>query len=122
MISDFVEWGYKHLLSTTPQGVTRLIGGRANTLGINMNDALKEYMEGLIDAYIEHYWDHIPSEKILEECIKYGSVNTDRVIAWGICLIQMKEDVMVQRRASDQEGVMHLPQYKKTYGGRIIRV
>ncbi len=121
MIADLVDWGHRGLISTTPQGVTKLVGGRQNTLGIHMNDATKEYMEGLIDDYIEEFHLSIPSEKMLDECIKYGSVNTDGVMAWGICLMQMKEESM-QRRKSDvtNEG-LGMPKYIKGRGGIIQR-
>lgn len=92
MISEFEASGYKHLLMTTPQGVTRMIGARSNTIGITMNDSTKKFMESLIESYIDEHCEEIPSIGLLGEFSDYRSKNTDRVMSFGICLMAIREN------------------------------
>lgn len=99
MIGWFEERGYKWLLQTTPQGVWKYYSKRmSNSLGIRMTDDVKYYMEELIEDYVEFYVDYIPSRALLQEFLEYGATNTDRVMAFGIALILLKDD----RRASSR--------------------
>jgi hypothetical protein len=122
MISHFEERGWKHLLSTTPQGIARLVGGRVNTIGLHMNEQTKEYMESLIEEEIDNYHEYIPSEELLMELKKYGAENTDRVMAWGICLIQAMEEFRIKPKETTKQSQFVLPKYQKTPSGKIIRV
>lgn len=120
MISHFEERGLKYLLQTTPQGVTKLVGGRTNTIGIRMTNAVKEYLEGLIDEYVEDYCDFIPSEELLQEFIEYGSKNTDRAMAFGVCLIMLKEDRTGAKRKEEMKRILPTFKYRRQ-GGKIVR-
>lgn len=120
MIAHFDEQGYKYLLTTTPQGVLRLVGGRANTIGINMNDDTKEYGEGLIEEEIDKRVEYIPSVTLLQECIEYGARNTDRLMAWMISLIYLKD---VHAHLREDKGNTRLPNFKYVkQNGKITRV
>ena len=121
MISYFDDMGYKYLLSTTPQGITKMVNGRLNVIGIHMNEAVKEYMEGLITEEIDEYYEYIPSEKLLMECIEYGSKNTDLLMAWGICLIQAKEDRIKVKRSNEISNKLRMSTYKRLNSGVIVR-
>jgi hypothetical protein len=122
MISFFDENGFKHLLATTPQGVSKLVGGRVNTIGIHMNEHVKAYMTDLIDEYIDEYVEEIGSEELLDEFVRFGSENTDRVMAFGIALILLKEDRQKARKVdkSDQKGSLGFKYVR--INGRVVRV
>ena len=100
MIAYFEAAGYKNLLNTTPMGITRLFGGKTLAIGIHMNNDVKKYLEDLVTEYVDNYCELIPSYDLLQECMDYGIKNTDRVMAFGIALIQLKED---KRQLSVQE-------------------
>jgi len=122
MISHFDEMGYKHLLRLTPQGVLRMVGGRPNTIGVHMNDEMREYMCGLIEEYIDESCDLIPSYELLQECIDYGSRNTDRVYSFGLCLVLIKEDMRSLRKPKDAMK-SKIPSFSfKNINGKIVRV
>ena len=91
MISYFNDAGYKYLLMTQPQEVQRLTPGRNSQIGIHMNDFAKEYMRGVCFEYVDNYVDCIPSIKLIDEMIVFGTKNTDRAMAFGIALIALKE-------------------------------
>jgi len=83
--------GYKHLLAMTPQKITKMVTGRANSIGVHMNEITKEYMESLIDWYVDEYSEHIWSPTLLQQFIDYGTKNTDLVFSFGMALMLLKE-------------------------------
>ena len=91
MISYFNDAGNKYLLMTQPQEVQRLTPGRNNQIGVHMNDFAKEYMRGVSFEYVDDYVDCIPSIKLIDQMIVFGTKNTDRAMAFGITLIALKE-------------------------------
>lgn len=121
MIAYFQDRGYKYLLSSSPRGVTSLINGRpANTIGVTTNEAVKQYIEAIVAEYIEDYWDVIPSEELLKQCLRWGAENTDMVMAWGMCLMQAKEDVQKTTQSNKQIDQLRMPVYKQE-NGIIVR-
>jgi hypothetical protein len=120
MISYFQDKGYKSLLSTSPRGIMTLINGRpANTIGVNTNDAVKSYIEAVVAEEIEEYWECIPDEELLEECLRWGAENTDRVMAWGMLLMQAKEDMQKTTLNNGLVDQLRMPKYINENG--IIR-
>ena len=119
MISYFEETGQKHLLSTTPNGISRVFAVQANTLGLHMNEHVKAYMEGLIEWYTQDYCDLIPSSNLLSEFLVYGSRNTDRVFSFGLALMLLKEDKRDHKDPNKKSG----PSFGyKRVGGIMRRV
>jgi hypothetical protein len=122
MIGYFKDNEMKASISPTPQGVTRLIGGRPSTMGIHMGANEKNYMEGLIVENIDEYSEYIPDIELIDEFSSYGTENTDRVMAFGLALILLKEDSTkaTKRSAASQE----LPRvkYVKQSNGKIVKV
>jgi len=120
MIAYFQDRGFKHLLSTSPRGIMTLINGRpANTIGINTNEAVKLYIEAVIAEEIEEYWEYVPSIELLEECIRWGAENTDRAMAWGMTLMQAKEDLQKTTANKGFSKQLRMPVYHSENG--IIR-
>lgn len=123
IISYFDENGYKHLLQPTPQGIARFMSTRANTIGVRMTEAVKDYMVSLIEDYIEDYCEIIPSVELLDEFIVFGARNTDRVFAFGMCLI-FAQELAKQKiaRMSDKKSDVPRFKYVRQANGTIRRV
>jgi hypothetical protein len=120
MISYFDEMGFKHLMATTPQGVTRLVGGRTNVIGIHMNETIKEYITDLISNYIDDWHEYVWSKELLQECVDYGTRNTDRVISFGLTLMLLKEN---NTRKVKSDANKRIPSFSlRKVNGRIVRV
>lgn len=100
MISWFNRNGYKGMILPAPVGMTKITGGRRTQLGVRMIPATKAYMEGLIEAELEHNIEQVPSLKLLNELAVYGAKNTDRIIAWGLTLMQEAEMVNPARASA----------------------
>lgn len=119
MISFFEETGQKNLLATTPTGISRLFQVHSTSLGIHMNETVKGYMQELIQWYTSDFCDLIPSEKLLQEFLDYGSRNTDRVFSFGLALMMLKED----KRSHKDENRKNTPKFSyKMVGGRMMRI
>jgi hypothetical protein len=112
-IGYFKENGYGYLLQSAPSSYTRIFGGKPNKIGFHKGTATADYMEELINEYIDDYYDHIPSSALLQECIEYGSRNTDRVIAFAAALMVLKEDKRRIRPISEMRD-----NYAPTFGYR----
>jgi hypothetical protein len=97
MITYFDERGFKYLLQTTPQGLSRLVPGTTFNIGVYLTKGVKQYSEELISEYIEDYSELIPSKLLLEECQQYGAKNTDRVSAFAMCMVFLREDKTVAK-------------------------
>jgi hypothetical protein len=122
MISYYDLQGYKHLLNRAPQGVMRLVGGRADVIGINMTPAVKNYLEDLNEEYVDDYCEQIPTKDLLEEMVKYGTTNTDRVMAFGLALMMLKEDKRGAAKRTNVNNTLPRFKYERTASGKIIRV
>jgi hypothetical protein len=117
MIAYFQDKGFKHLLSTSPRGIMTLINGRpANTIGVNTNEAVKDYIEAVVGEEIEEYYEYIQSEELLMQCLRWGAENTDMVMAWGMCLMQAKEDLQKTTVQSGKMDQLRMSQYKVVNG------
>ena len=118
LISHFDEMGWKGLLCTPPQGLSKLVPVRSNVIGIHMNEDVKNYMKDILSDYIGDYCDLIPSRPLLQEFIEFGTRNTDRVFSFGLAVIMLKDD----KRASKDELKRRIPTVRyKRIGGRIVR-
>lgn len=121
MITYFDERGFKHLLQTSPTGMTRLDMGTTYNIGVYLTKGVKEYSEELISEYIEDYCDLIPSRALLEECQQYKATNTDRVSAFAMCMIFLKHDKTVAK--THDSAMKQIPSFSYTYqGGKMVRV
>jgi hypothetical protein len=103
MITYFDERGFKHLLQTSPQGLTRLIASNTFSVGLYLTKSVKKYTEELIEEYIEDFCELIPSRELLEEFKDYGVANTDRVSALAMALVMLREDKSKARTKDDRK-------------------
>lgn len=122
MISYFTDNNYKHLLHYTPQGLVRLVGGKVNTIGLNMTKDAKAYLVDVIEEYIDDYHEYIPDIKLLDEFTVFGTKNTDRAMAFGITLILLKEDRIKSGKRNAMD--INLPRFKHVMGkdGKVHKI
>jgi len=121
MISYFDENGLKHLLQVAPQGIVKLVGGKSFTIGITMTKAMKDYLVDLHEEYIDEHSEWIPDNDYLQECLDFGTKNTDRIMGMGLALMMLKEDKTVSRKKGASD--IRLPRYGMSLGqnGKLIR-
>ena len=98
--------GYKHLLAMTPQKITKMVAGRGNSIGVHMNETSKQYMESLVEWYLDEYSEHVWSKELLKQCVDYGTKNTDLVFSFGMALMLLKEHMgRDPKKAIDQSNM-----------------
>ena len=73
-----------------------------NRYGVHMNKQVKSLMEDLIDDYIRESVDDIWFLDLIEELTSYGTKNTDRAMAFGICLIHNIDNYKRQAKAKEE--------------------
>ena len=73
-----------------------------NRYGVHMNKQVKALMEDLIDDYIRESVEDIWFLDLIEELSVYGTKNTDRAIAFGLCLIHNVDNYRVQASVKEE--------------------
>ncbi len=78
----------------------------------------KQQMIGLIEDYIDNYYDKIQSQKFLEQCKVFGDdhADDDLAVAIGWCLIVMQADKRVVKRIDEDQKKLSKTQYKMVNG------
>tara|TARA_R110000851_G_scaffold117849_4_gene244872 strand:+ start:2581 stop:4380 length:1800 start_codon:yes stop_codon:yes gene_type:complete len=91
-----------------------------NKYGIQMNKHTKAVMEQFMNKYIEEDCEDIWFIELLDELANYGLRNTDRAIAFGLCLIHDIDlhDKAVNKDVSKNESLGFV--YYKRVNGRLI--
>jgi hypothetical protein len=91
-----------------------------NRYGLQMNKQTKSVMEQYMDDYIKTNVDDIWFIDLLNELADYGTRNTDRAIAFGLCLIHNVDIFQIQAREKEQKNKKLGFVYYKKEGGRLI--
>ncbi len=104
-MKDWFELYYPKLLALSPKSAQSAKLGFEMRVGIKMTPDRKRQMMGLLDGYIEAYWEHIPSIRFIEECKVFGGQHSDDDLATacGWNLIQMQSDKRVAQALDESE-------------------
>jgi hypothetical protein len=123
MIQFFEAEGYKHLLMTEPTAYKTVFQGTWTARpGIHMSKTTKKVLEDCITEYVEENCELIPSRELLDEFKEYGARNTDRAMAFGICLMALTSDLTKLRQLSEKKKNIPSWSYVRTPGGGVRRV
>jgi len=68
-----------------------------------MNKQIKALLEDLIDDYIRENVEDVWFMELLDELSAYGTKNTDRAMAFGLCLIHNIDNYRVHAKHIDEE-------------------
>ena len=74
-----------------------------NRYGVHMNKQVKSLMEDLMDDYIRENAEDIWFLDLIDELANYGTRNTDRAIAFGLCLIHNVDNYRIQAKEVQAE-------------------
>ena len=74
-----------------------------NRYGVHMNKQVKSLMEDLMSDYIRENVEDIWFLDLIEELSSYGTRNTDRAIAFGLCLIHNVDNYKIQAKTIESE-------------------
>jgi hypothetical protein len=87
-----------------------------------MNKQVKALLEDLIDDYIREHVKDIWFMDLIDELANYGLRNTDRAMAFGICLIHNIDNYRM--RVQEKQDVLDigLKYYKRGINGTPIKI
>ena len=91
-----------------------------NRFGLQMNKQTKAVMEQYMDDYIKTNVDDIWFIDLLNELADYGTRNTDRAIAFGLCLIHNIDIFQIQARQKELKDKKLGFIYYKREGGKLV--
>tara|TARA_R100001463_G_scaffold43775_1_gene91246 strand:- start:18 stop:521 length:504 start_codon:yes stop_codon:yes gene_type:complete len=74
-----------------------------NRYGVHMNKQVKALLEDLIDDYLRESVEDIWFLDLIDELANYGLQNTDRAMAFGLCLIHNIDNYRMQVREREEE-------------------
>tara|TARA_R100001440_G_scaffold49248_2_gene69186 strand:- start:609 stop:2429 length:1821 start_codon:yes stop_codon:yes gene_type:complete len=95
-----------------------------NRYGVHMNKQVKSLMEDLMDDYIRENAEDIWFLDLIDELANYGTKNTDRAIAFGLCLIHNVDNYRIQaKEVQAEEADIGFKYYKLDRNGvpKLIR-
>jgi hypothetical protein len=118
----FIDKKLTRYLKERPRSADSPYSQASNKYGLHMKEHQKRLVTELVDEYVKKHWEDIYFVNLLEELLKYGTANTDRVIAFGMALIHDMDNT--KRVISEDDITEHysLPTFSKDSNGRIISV
>ena len=120
VIGYFQRAGGKDFLKERPTTAHSPKTVNKNKYGIQMNKHTKAVMEQFMEQYIEENCDDIWFIDLLDELAGYGLRNTDRAIAFGLCLIHDIDlhDKQVKTETVENKSLGFV--YYKRQNGRLV--
>ena len=73
-----------------------------NRYGVHMNKQVKALMEDIIDDYIRDSVEDIWFPDLIDELSYYGTRNTDRVFAFGMCLLHNIDNYRIRVKEKEE--------------------
>ena len=94
-----------------------------NRYGVHMNKQVKSLMEDLIDDYLRESVEDIWFIDLIDELANYGLQNTDRAMAFGLCLIHNIDNYRIQASEREEEVKdLGFKYYKMGYNGVPMQI
>ena len=94
-----------------------------NRYGVHMNKQVKSLMEDLIDDYLRESAEDIWFIDLIDELANYGLQNTDRAMAFGLCLIHNIDNYRMQASEIEEEVKdLGFKYYKMGYNGVPMQI
>ena len=122
----FFKYFEKHkatkYLKLRPRSADSVYSTATNRYGIHMKDAQKRILTDLVDEYIKNHSTDIFFLGLLKEMAVFGKKNTDRVMAFGMCLIFDMDNTTRVISDDEAEDLSNDLPYLEERGGRLISV
>jgi hypothetical protein len=111
-----------HLLKRKPESAHAPGSKTRNQYGVQMNKQVKALLEELVDEYIKDHVEDMWFIELLDELAVYGQKNTDRAMAFGICLLHNLDIYKLQvRDTGEKKKDIGFKYYKRDRNGKIIQ-
>tara|TARA_R110002020_G_scaffold2532_6_gene12179 strand:+ start:3792 stop:5573 length:1782 start_codon:yes stop_codon:yes gene_type:complete len=95
----------------------------SNRYGVVMKSYQKNLITEMLDDYVKKNCDEIYFLDLLEDLSNYGFKNTDRAIAFGLCLLHAEDNSNISvKHESEIDNNNFLIPYFRRKGGKIISI
>lgn len=118
----FEKYKMTKYLKMRPRSADSVYHTASNKYGLHMKEAQKRILTDLVDDYIKNHCDSIYFLALLKEMAVFGKKNTDRVMAFGMCLIfDMDNTLRVVQEDEENDMSNDLPYFEEK-GGTLIAI
>jgi hypothetical protein len=94
-----------------------------NRYGVHMNKQVKALLEDLIDDHLREHIQDMWFIDLIDELANYGLQNTDRAMAFGLCLIHNIDNYRMKATNKDEEiKDIGLKYYKRSHNGTPMQI
>jgi len=94
-----------------------------NRYGVHMNKQVKALLEDLIDDHLREHVQDMWFIDLIDELANYGLQNTDRAMAFGLCLIHNIDNYRMKATNKDEEiKDIGLKYYKRSHNGTPMQI
>jgi len=121
MIKWFKSNGLTHLLKPTPIDHKNIKQKYIPRYGIRKTEQSGKEMERCINEYTDQYIEGIYDIELLKEFKKYGTENTDRVIAFGWACVSLQDEYRPAQTVEQSKTLRPNFMSFKKVGGKIVR-
>jgi|TARA_R100001594_G_scaffold25204_2_gene49364 hypothetical protein len=90
-----------------------------NRYGVHMNKQVKALLEQVVDTYVKDSVEDIWFMELLNELADYGYRNTDRAMAFGLCLIHSLDIFERQIKQDNNKQKMGFVKYRRNKSGKL---
>lgn len=94
-----------------------------NRYGVHMNKQVKALLEDLIDDHLREHIQDMWFIDLIDELANYGLQNTDRAMAFGLCLIHNIDNYRMKATNKDEEiKDIGLKYYRRSHNGTPMQI
>jgi hypothetical protein len=124
LLHYFLDNGLSRYLKERPRSADAPYSKVTNRYGIHMKSFQKRLVVELIDEYVRKNVEDIYYVELLQELAAFGTVNTDRAMAFGMALIHDMDMTkkLIDRDEEDEDERDFIPHFERQHNGEIISI
>jgi len=117
ILDYFKRMGALKYLKEKPESAHNPGTKTRNRYGVHMNKQVKALLEDLIDDYVRENGGDIWFIELIDELANYGLQNTDRAMAFGLCLIHNIDNYRMKVNPKEEIQDLGFKYYKLGHNG-----
>jgi len=117
ILDYFKRMGALKYLKEKPESAHNPGTKTRNRYGVHMNKQIKALLEDLVDDYIRENGGDIWFIELIDELANYGLQNTDRAMAFGLCLIHNIDNYRMKVNPKEEIQDLGFKYYKLGHNG-----
>jgi hypothetical protein len=124
LLHYFIDNGLTRFLKERPRSADAPYSKVTNRYGIHMKTFQKRLVIELIDEFVRSNVENIYFVELLQELAAFGTINTDRAMAFGMSLIHDMDMTkkLIDREEEKNEEKDFIPHFQRSSNGQIIPV